>query len=202
MTRTLVKICGLARAEDVDVAVEAGADLVGFIFVDWSPRAVTPDDARALVARVPAGVATVGVFVDADPDAVAAIADDLALDHVQLHGTEPPEVVARFGGRAIKAHRLPKDGPLYGDTILLDRQFHAEPSPAELAEHWALARTLGEDHRVLLAGALDAESVGAAIAAARPWAVDAVRATESEPGRKDHDRIRRFVRAVREAQCP
>ena len=91
------------------------------------------------------------MFVDEDPATVAAIADELALDYVQLHGKEAPAVVESFGPLAIKAHRLPKDGDLYGATILLDRHFHAAPTPDELREHWALARSLGADRRVLLA---------------------------------------------------
>jgi phosphoribosylanthranilate isomerase len=196
---TLVKVCGLNRADDLAVAIEAGADLVGFIFVDWSPRRLRREDAPALAERVPAGVARVGVFVDADPDLVEAIAGELALDHVQLHGTEPPAVVDRFGARAIKAHRLPVDGELYGATILLDRSFHATPTAAELDEHWRLARALGRERRVLLAGSLDASNVASAIAVAQPWAVDGVRGTESEPGVKDHAKIRAFVRAAKEA---
>ncbi len=197
-----MKICGLTHAADVDAAVEAGADLAGFIFVDWSPRAVTLATARPLVERVPDHVATVGVFVDADPDEVARIADELALDHVQLHGNEPPAVIDRFGARAIKAHRLPVAGELYGDTVLLDRAFHATPSADQLREHWATARAVAEDRRVLLAGALTSRNVAAAIVAARPWAVDAVRATERSPGVKDHELIARFVRAAKEARCP
>lgn len=196
---TLVKVCGVNRPDDLAVAVAAGADLIGFILVDWSPRAVTRADAARLAAHVPEGVGRVGVFVDEDPATVAAIADELALDYVQLHGAEAPEVVESFGPLAIKAHRLPKAGDLYGGTILLDRHFHAEATDEELREHWALAARLGRDRRVLLAGALDAANVGDAIRAARPWAVDGVRGTESAPGVKDHDRIRAFVKAAKEA---
>ena len=195
---TLVKVCGVNRADDLAVAVEAGADLIGFILVDWSPRAVTREDAAALAEQVPSGVGRVGVFVDEDPATVASIADELALDFVQLHGKESPEVVAAFGGRAIKAHRLPKDGDIYGTTVLLDRHFHSEPTTDELRSHWALAREVGADRRVLLAGALDADNVAQAIQAAQPWAVDGVRGTESAPGVKDHARIRAFVRAAKE----
>jgi phosphoribosylanthranilate isomerase len=196
---TLVKVCGVNRADDLAVAVEAGADLIGFILVDWSPRAITREAAAELAAQVPAGVGRVGVFVDEDPATVAAIADELALDYVQLHGKEAPAVVESFGPLAIKAHRLPKDGDLYGATILLDRHFHVAPTPDELREHWALARELGADRRVLLAGALDADNVADAIRTAQPWAVDGVRGTESAPGVKDHDRIRAFVKAAKEA---
>jgi phosphoribosylanthranilate isomerase len=107
--------------------------------------------------------------------------------------------VASFGARAIKAHRLPTAGDLYGATILLDRHFDAAPTADELREHWALAQELGASRRVLLAGALDASNVADAIRAARPWAVDGVRGTESAPGVKDHDRIRAFVKAAKEA---
>jgi phosphoribosylanthranilate isomerase len=132
---------------------------------------------------------------------VAELAAELRLDRVQLHGHEPPAVVDRFGERAIKAYRLPHDGGLHGGTVLLDRAFDAQPTAAELAEHWATARAAGEQRRVLLAGALTPDNVGAAVRAARPWAVDAVRGTESAPGIKDHDRLRAFCRAAREASA-
>jgi phosphoribosylanthranilate isomerase len=196
---TLVKICGIRLEEDLRVALDAGADLVGFIFVPWSPRFVEPAVAARLVERVPADVRTVGVFVDADPEEVERVAGDLGLDYVQLHGDEPPAVVERFGERAIKAHRLPRHGDLYGDPVLLDRQFHATPTPEELRDHWRLAGEVAGSKRVLLAGALDASNVAEAIRTAQPWAVDGVRGTEREPGVKDHERMRAFVRAAREA---
>lgn len=196
---TLVKICGLTRPEDVDCAVAAGADLVGLILVEWSPRSVDLDGARALRARVPPAVGVVGVFVDADPDHVEAVADELALDYVQLHGAEAPAVVERFGPRAIKAHRLPTQSALYGDPVLLDRAFHATPTADELREHWRTAATIAADRRVLLAGALDQDNVGDAIDSARPWAVDGARGTERAPGIKDHDRVRAFCAAARAA---
>lgn len=200
MPATLVKVCGLTRPEDVDAAVAAGADLVGLILVPWSPRAVDLEHARALRARVPAEVTVVGVFVDEDPDVVERSVEVLDLDLVQLHGSEPPEVVDRFGARAVKAYRLPAEGGLHGGTVLLDRAFGSAPGPDELADHWAAARTVGRERQVLLAGALTVENVGDAVRAARPWAVDAVRGTESAPGIKDHRRLRAFVRAAKEAQ--
>lgn len=196
---TLVKICGLTRPADVDAAVEAGADLIGLIFAAWSPRAVTAEAAPALLERVPEGVATVGVFVDEAPARVAEVRAALGLDWVQLHGSEPAELVERFDGHAIKAFRLPLQDPSHGEPILLDRAFHSEPTDAELAEHWDAARLLGASRRVLLAGALRVDNVGAAVRAARPWAVDGVRGTESAPGIKDHELVRAFVRAAKEA---
>jgi phosphoribosylanthranilate isomerase len=194
-----IKVCGLTRPGDVDAAVEAGADLVGFILVPWSPRAVTPAQAAALRERVPQGVEAVGVFVDEAPDEVARLADELRLDRVQLHGSEPAEVVDRFGARAIKAYRLPHAGALHGGCVLLDRAFGEQPAERDLEAHWAAARAEGERRQVLLAGALTPENVGAAVRVARPWAVDAVRGTEAAPGVKDHERLRAFCRAAREA---
>jgi phosphoribosylanthranilate isomerase len=120
---------------------------------------------------------------------------------VQLHGAEPPDVVERFGPRAIKAYRLPLDpthrDPIAGGTVLLDRAFGAEPTPAELQEHWGAAAVVGADRRVLLAGALTVENVGQAVGMAAPWAVDGVRGTEAAPGVKDHRRLHAFVEAAR-----
>ncbi len=195
----LVKICGLTRAEDVDAAVAAGADLIGLILVPWSPRAIGREEARRLRERVPAGIGVVGVFVDEDPDTIEELVDDLALDHVQLHGSEPDAVVARFGARAIKAHRLPTAAPLAGDTVLLDRAFDSAPDRDVLHDHWAAAREACRRRRGVLAGSLTVENVPEAIRAARPWAVDGVRGTEAAPGVKDHRRLRAVVRAAQEA---
>ena len=196
---TLVKVCGLTRPEDVDAAVEAGADMIGLIFAGWSPRAVSLDVAPTLLDRVPDDVASVGVFVDEALERVEEIRLALGLSWIQLHGSEAPDVVERLAGHAIKAFRLPLQAPTFGDPILLDRAFASDPTPAELDEHWAEARRLGEERRVLLAGALTVANVGDAVRAARPWAVDGVRGTEATPGIKDHNLVRAFVRAAKEA---
>jgi phosphoribosylanthranilate isomerase len=196
---TLVKICGLTRPADVDAAVGAGADLVGVIFAGWSPRAVPLEAAGALLERVPDGVGRVGVFVDEDPARIAEVRDALGLDWVQLHGSEAPEVVDRFAGHAIKAYRLPDQEPAHGEPVLLDRAFDSAPTVDELAEHWRTARRVGEERRVLLAGALTVDNVSDAVRAALPWAVDSVRGTEATPGIKDHELVRAFVRAAKEA---
>lgn len=209
LTSPLVKICGLTLPSDVEAAAEAGADLLGFILVDWSPRGVNAGTAARLLEVVPKGVRTVGVFADGDPDEVAAISEGLGFDFVQLHGKEPAHVVARFGSKAIKAYRLPVEGtgdPLglpadlgpIKSRVLLDLSFNSVPTDEQLARHWAAARAAGEQgHPVMLAGALGACNVAKAVAAARPWAVDSARSTEQSPGVKDHDLLRRFVAAAR-----
>ena len=186
---TLVKICGLMRPEDVDAAVAAGADLVGFILVERTPRYLEPDRARALAARVPSRVRTVCVTAGAlgsDP----ALTD--GFDLVQTYDM-PDEfrdvIVARRGG-------VPDDVP-DGVPILLDLPFGSQPDGDELRAHWARAAEVRQP--VILAGSLDPENVAEAVRAARPWAVDTARGVESAPGVKDHDLVRAFVRNANEA---
>jgi indole-3-glycerol phosphate synthase / phosphoribosylanthranilate isomerase len=167
LSRPLVKICGMTRQEDVDAAVEAGADLIGFILVDDSPRRAPA------VLNVPDTALSVAVFVGE--------AGDAGSDLVQLYSPEPgavrgkDAVLLRDGEPVAKVVDLPwqKDDPLH------------------------LQRAAVAEGRVMLAGKLGPENVAEAIAAVRPWAVDAVSQLEREPGIKDNERVRAFVRAAR-----
>ena len=193
---TLVKICGMTNAGDVDQAVEAGADMVGFVLVPWSPRAVELDAVCALRRRVPRGVEAVGVLADETAGYATQVLEVAELDRVQVYGPHADETREVLGERAIVAHRLPADEPGDADPVLLDRAFGDEPADAELAAHWAAVAALGANRRVMLAGALTPENVCAAVAAARPWAVDVARGVEREPGLKDHDRVAAFIAAA------
>lgn len=195
---TLVKICGMTRAEDVAHAAQAGADMVGFVLVPWSPRAVEPAQVRSLRSALPEDVLAVGVLVDVDADEAEAMLETADLDRVQVYGDRALAVQERLGERAIVARRTPADATDDGDPILLDRAFGDEPTAEDLAAHWRLAGDLeGRDRRVLLAGSLTPETVAAAVRAARPWGVDVARGVEREPGIKDHARVESFIRAVR-----
>lgn len=195
---TLVKICGMTRAEDVAHAAETGADMIGFVLVPWSPRAVDPDAARALRREVPDGILAVGVLVDADPDEAEALLEAADLDRVQVYGEHAIAVQERLTDRAIVARRTPEDPIDAGDPILLDRSFGDEPAATDLAAHWHLAGQVArEDRRVLLAGSLTPETVATAVQTARPWGVDVARGVERAPGIKDHARVEMFIRAVR-----
>ncbi len=196
---TLIKICGMTRADDVDQAVAAGADMIGFILVPWSPRAVDCATARALRERVPATVEAIGVLVDATPEQAALVLDETGLDRLQVYGAHAEATQALLGDRAIVAYRLPSDTVGTANPLLLDRAFDDEPTATELAEHWASVRTLSTAGRqVVLASALTPESVTAAIDAAQPWAVDVARGVEQSPGIKDHGRVSAFIAAARE----
>ena len=208
---TLVKICGLMRPEDVDAAVDAGADLVGFILVEGTPRYLEPDRARALAARVPDRVRTVAV-VQALPgntpldgfdltqtyDTSAHIRDGSGSDPTPRIGANGSEVdrgrdtdVAEPGLIVASRGEVPRDVP-DGVPVLLDLAFGSRPGPEELHAHWARAAEARQP--VILAGSLDPENVADAVRAAKPWAVDTARGVETAPGVKDPDLIRAFVR--------
>jgi phosphoribosylanthranilate isomerase len=195
-----IKVCGLRTEADVSVAVEAGADAVGFVFAR-SPRQVDLDAAQRLVAVTPPSVLTVGVFKDMAVDEVAELARASGVGAIQLHGDYPREAfqaLADPGVRLIRATALGPDtdtdtGARGEDMLILD-------SPvAGSGERWdldplAARRPTG---RWLLAGGLTPENVPQLIAEARPWGVDVSSGVESTRGVKDHGKIRGFVAAAR-----
>lgn len=213
-----IKICGLTNIEDAMVAAEAGADLLGFIFYDKSPRAV---DARTVAEVVRdlrhdsrftshATLRTVGVFVNSSLEQVVRTLDTCGLDLAQLHGEEGPELLAALPGRVFKALR-PRDaaeaarqaelfarfGPAGGPDLLVDAYHPSLRGGAGQTGDWQLAAGLAGQYRLLLAGGLTPDNVAAAIAQVQPWGVDVASGVEAIPGRKDHDRLRAFVAAAR-----
>ena len=185
---TLVKICGLTREQDVDAAIAAGADMVGFVLVPDTPRYVELDRAQALAARVPAGVQTVAVVED------SGVRPRLegAFDLVQTY-----DVPADFRNTIVASRGEPPAGVPEQVPVLLDLPYGSRPEAEELHKHWERAARM---HRpVMLAGGLHPGNVAEAIAVARPWAVDTSRGVEAAPGVKDHDLVAAFVRTAKEA---
>lgn len=198
---TLVKICGMTNTDDVDQAVAAGADMIGFVLVPWSPRAVDLDAVRALRRHVPRGIEAVGVLADETAGYAAQVLELAGLDRVQVYGPHAAETREVLGERAIVGYRLPADAIGADDPVLLDRAFGDEPTAGELAAHWDVVAELGRaGRRVVLAGALSPDNVAAAVSAAHPWGVDVARGVEREPGMKDHDRVSAFIAAAREGK--
>lgn len=210
-----VKICGLGRRGDVEAAVEAGAGYLGLVFAE-SPRRLTRSRAAGLVENVPARV--VGVFVDAPPEEILETAEAVPLDVAQLHGSESPELcgtVRSSGLRVWKALRprsaaaLADGAARYRESVdgLLVEGFSEEAAggtgTAFPHEWWREAGLdedrAGEGPALILAGGLTPENVAAALDRTTPRVVDVSSGVETEPGVKDPDRIRAFVRAVREA---
>jgi len=203
-----VKVCGITNLEDALAAVEAGADLLGFNFYTRSKRYVSPHDARAVIEKLPAGVLSVGVFVNEDgPEAVERIAGEAGVGAAQLHGDETPEFCARVRGlMTLKALRVGADysaerAAVYGtDAVLLDAFVAEAWGGTGHTFDWSLARSTREVvPRLFLAGGLTPDNVAAAVEAVGPYAVDVCSGVETSPGRKSFQLMRRFVEAVREA---
>ncbi len=192
-----IKICGLTNPTDALVAAELGADALGFVFAP-SPRRVTPDEARAVIRRLPPLVQTVGVFVNEPLDKVEAIRDYCGLDLIQLHGDEDEAYAARFGRRAIKAVRVgpgsePDVRAFPEATLLLDALSPDGRGGLGQSFDWNLAVGPARRRPIILAGGLNPDNVTRAIKTVRPFAVDVNSGVEAEAGRKDHEKLARFI---------
>lgn len=203
-----VKVCGITNLEDALAAVDAGADALGFNFYHRSPRYIVPEDARRIIAELPATLMSVGVFVnESEPEDVERIADAAGLTAVQLHGDESPEYCSalsnRFTIKALRAHanfepQVVKDYET--DAILLDAYARDVRGGTGRVVDWEVARKVRElVPQLFLAGGLSVENVADAVAAVEPFAVDACSHLESAPGKKDHERVRAFIVASRRA---
>jgi phosphoribosylanthranilate isomerase len=205
-----VKICGITRQEDAHLAVACGATYVGFIFHEKSPRYVTPDAARRIVATLPSNVAPVGVFVNLAPADVKRIVDTVGLSVVQLHGDETPQQCADIGGHVWKALRvshasaaeraewLTSSSAYVGcEAMLLDAKADDAHGGTGKTSDWHLAATLARTRPVVLAGGLTAENVAQAVKAVEPWAVDVSSGVEETPGTKSESKMRAFFAALR-----
>jgi len=205
---TKVKICGITNVEDALAAVEAGAEMLGFNFYRRSPRYIEPSAARRIVGCLPAGVLSVGVFVNEEgPEAVTRLASEAGVGAAQLHGAESPEFCAALGGlEVIKALRVGEDFEVESvaafpvGAVLLDAHVAGEWGGTGHTFDWARARLArGLAARLILAGGLTPSNVAAAVAAVGPFAVDACSGVEIAPGRKSPALMRRFVEAARGA---
>jgi phosphoribosylanthranilate isomerase len=208
---TRVKICGVSDPADARRVADLGAWALGMIFWPHSPRVCALADAEAIGADLQRRLELVGVFVNATLDEVAATADRCNLTVVQLHGDEGPaycrEVARRTGAKVMKAVRV-RDGAQLHDVQRFHTDFHlldaySPRTPGGTGEtfDWELARRHPGTPPVVLSGGLDSDNVGAAIEAARPFAVDVASGTEAEPGRKDPAKLTAFVRAVEAADA-
>src|SRR5579862_5533087 len=174
-----VKICGITNLEDALAAIEAGADALGFVFCETSPRKIAPAQAAQIIAALPPFVSKVGVFADASEQAVRQIADQCDLDLLQLHGQETPEFCNLFGVKAVKAFRIKDESSLEGlrayrtAAWLLDSFVPGQLGGSGQVFNWELARRATELGRpVILAGGLAPLNVGQAVRQVRPYAVD------------------------------
>lgn len=209
-----VKICGLKTPQALDVALESGADLVGFVFFAPSPRHLTFDAARMLGSCVQGRAGKVALTVDADDEMLRAVVEALKPDMLQLHGSEPPARVAavraRFGLPVMKALPVAERKDLARIDLyktVADRLiFDARPSqdatrPGGLGQPFDWTLLMGIELRIpfMLSGGLDAGNVAEALRISRAPGVDVSSGVERAPGEKDADKIRAFIRAARAA---
>lgn len=191
----MVKICGMTDEQAVNAAVRAGADAVGFVFAE-SPRRITPQQARSISKRISPGVMRVAVMLHPDHDAWREVLDVFQPDVLQTDAAD-------FDYLDVPAHIRRWPVIREGDTVdTMPSQFVYEGRNSGKGEtiDWDLAARLARRGAMILAGGLDARNVGAALARVRPFGVDVSSAVESEPGRKDPQKIRDFINAVRTAQ--
>lgn len=212
--RTWIKICGTTSLEDALSSIEAGADALGFIFAE-SKRRILPDNAQRIIRELPPSIEKIGVFMDAGPMGIRDVVREVDLTGIQMHGEGefPPEVYSylpedrRDGLRKIKTiivsdgFELRSDSyaavPGVVDTWLLDsgagsgKTFDWQPTRGKLGDRQG---------QYVVAGGLTPENVGEAIRVFKPWGVDVVTGVEREPGRKDPEKVKAFIAAVRKAE--
>ncbi len=188
----LVKVCGITNLRDAQVAVDAGANALGFNFYAKSPRYLDVGE-RDWIADFNGNFTKVGVFVDADPEAMQGMAEMLKLDVVQVHlGIGPPDVRTWPALAIDEAATIQKS---QAEAVLVDApSLPAMPGGTGKTYDWSLAA--GLPGRIILAGGLDETNVAEAIRTARPWGVDACSRLETKPGLKDHDKMVAFIRAA------
>ena len=200
------KVCGITTPEDALAAASSGADAIGLVFAE-SPRKVSLEEAREIAAALPEGVLKVGVFVNEEPEEVLRIAREVGLDYAQLHGDETPETVTflREGGvKVMKALRVRDEGSLaamegYGaDLVMLDAWSEKARGGTGKRFDWALAKSLRGRGNIVVSGGLSPENVREAISFFAPYGVDASSSLEEAPGKKNEERVRRFVSAAKE----
>ena len=200
-----VKICGITNLEDALMAVEAGADALGFVLFQGSSRYISPEKAADVIRLLPPFVQTVGLFVNEDLATVHLLADQCGLDIIQLHGEESPDYCAAVHRRVVKAFRV-KDASSLDElsnyrvaAALLDAWSPAAHGGTGTTFNWDLAALASATHPIILAGGLNPENVALAVATVKPYAVDVSSGVESRPGIKDAGLVSRFIRAAKES---
>ncbi len=202
-----VKICGVTNVEDARLAVEAGADALGFVFYRKSARCARPDVVKGIVAALPPFVLPVGVFVNEEAATVRGVMDQCGLALAQLHGEETASYCEALGRPILRAIRLRGPGDLLALAeykgraqvrgFLVDAFSEKEYGGTGQVADWGLAAQAAQSADILLAGGLTPENVQEAVRQVRPYGVDVSSGVESSPGKKDHGKVRAFIESAR-----
>jgi len=201
-----VKICGITTIEDAVAAVRHGADALGFVFYQKSPRSVEPEAAKSIVKSLPPFITTVGVFVDEDPQIIEEIISYAGLDVIQLHGSEPPEHCSSHK-KVIKAIRVKElsdlellDSYQEASAFLLDTYSSESFGGTGQTFNWEIAVEARKYGKIILAGGLTPDNVEQAIKVVTPYGVDVSSGVEGPvKGRKDHTKVKLFIEHAKKA---
>lgn len=200
-----VKICGITNLDDALAAVDSGADALGFVFYRASPRYVEPNTIRAIVRKLPPFITTVGVFVDEAVAEISRLTQHTAIDVVQLHGHESPEICNIINKKVIKAIRV-KDitdldslEPYQVSAFLLDTFTPEYFGGTGQVFNWDIALAAKQFGRIILAGGLTPDNIQKAIRFVQPYAVDVSSGVEKEKGKKDHIKLKLFIEKAKGA---
>jgi phosphoribosylanthranilate isomerase len=218
---TWIKICGTTNLEDARVAVDAGADAIGFVFVRQSPRWIEHEAVAGIIAELPEKIEKVGVFANELPSKVREVVKHAGLTAVQLHGDESldyaqalfldktrPRVYRALSMRTVfsvtsgAAFLNPRSQALF-DAVLVDSGSPTRQGGTGLTFDWVRAQPfisgLRKKHKVIVAGGLTPDNVARALEMFKPWGVDVASGVEASPGKKDQQKVRDFIKAVRAA---
>jgi phosphoribosylanthranilate isomerase len=200
-----IKICGITSIEDALHASACGADALGFVFYANSPRYLSPERAREIVALLPPFITAAGLFVNENPQRVREIAEFCGLGLLQLHGDEPVGGCSFPPFRVIKALRVKDEGSLQDmasyrvSGFLLDTWAADRYGGTGHVFNWEIAARAASNFQIILAGGLNPDNVGEAVRSVRPYGIDVSSGVESVPGRKDPDKIAAFIRNAKTA---
>ena len=201
-----VKICGITSLEDALLAVESGADALGFIFHAASPRNIAPAEAKKIIGKLPPFVTPVGVFVNQTAEAVAGVVSLTGIHAAQLHGDETPELCSELSFPVIKAFRvkdrtsLERASEYNVSALLLDSYVPGQLGGTGARFNWELAiEAIQGGTPVILAGGLTPDNIAEAVVTVAPFAVDVSSGVELAPGRKDAKKVREFIRKAKNA---
>jgi phosphoribosylanthranilate isomerase len=207
---TKIKICGIKTLSDAQAAINAGADYLGFNFFPKSARFIETNKFKEIgkvIRDHHPTISLIGVFVNSKPEEIRSLLETGLLDMVQLHGDESPEFCAAFDNKAFKAFRgIPKDGVIpyirkESPALLLDAMIGGSYGGTGITADWTAAAKLAKTYPIFLAGGLNPENVREAVRQVHPWGVDVASGVESSPGKKDIDKMKAFIQAVRSMEA-
>ena len=198
-----IKICGITNIEDALLSVDLGASALGFVFYKGSKRYIKPDNAQSIISKLPPFVTTVGVFANQELEEIKKIKGKAGFDTFQLHGDESPDFCMKLEGKIIKAIRVkdvinPKEIESYpAQAILFDNYSIEYYGGTGETFGWEILKGFDTSKKIILSGGLTPENVARAIRIVNPYAVDVSTGVEASPGKKNPDKLKRFIEAAR-----